>query len=645
MSLIRKEIFLLLIPLILTSFTHLWNLVEFPNFYADEGHYMRKALVVLNGISLQDKPGIYDAYLGPFFGQILLGTLLKLFGYPNFAMAQTQTSIELAMLFPRLIMGIFAIIDTFLVFKIAQQVYKTRIALFASILFAVTPMTWITRMITLDAIALPFLLISILISLNIVTWNKNGNGKISRHIFLVLLSGTCLGLAVLTKVPLATMIPLGIFLIYKNSKHLKGKLPFKITFIWLIPIFLIPSLWPVYAIYVDDFELWKNAVLGQASRVRTQIIETFFSIDLILLILGLGGLIYSVLKREWILVLWIVPFLVFVYIHGWFMYFHWITVFPGFCIAAAKFVIELAQRLAHRLKTEKFNEFGITITICMIITAIGFFNTFILINQDFESAAIKGIADSFDYADRADGLDDDKINEKITMITPTAYSWIYTYIHKLNYAFDTHRDIASKKIETDKTLILQRQSIEKIFGQIENKFSSFVIRLGNDTKICNLDVKWYNTDFKTRSPLLVTPFERYDSSNKIGFKINSSNDTENPVVIDMKNASAKYINMTLLPNAQNRTGYISEINIFGKNREYGNECEQIPIKIINFTDHSLFFNSLDNFETIASYQKLLSEDMKKVSEHRIDNTPLNDFTKLLAGFNFHAGDVTLISNY
>ena len=175
---------------------------------------MRRSLVVLEGIGIQEKTGFYrDAYDHPFFGQLLLLT-----GYPNFATSQTISSIGLAIAFPRVIIGIFAIIDTFLVFKISERyLRRTTVALFASLLFAVSPMTWQLRLITLDNIAMPFLLTSILISLSIATWNKKS--KIPKHILLVLLSGTLLGLAILTKDQLIIMIPLVGYLVYKNSKQ------------------------------------------------------------------------------------------------------------------------------------------------------------------------------------------------------------------------------------------------------------------------------------------------------------------------------------------------------------------------------------------------------------------------------------------
>jgi len=481
-------------------------------------------------------------------------------------------------------------------------------------------------MVTLDSIALPFLLASILVSLNIETWSKNRDSNIKRYI-LVLLSGTCLGLAILTKIPLFTMIPLWVYLIYRNCKNGSDRLPIKMFVTWLIPILLIPSLWPLYATYIGEFDLWQKGVLDQVTRQRTEIIETFFHIDLILLLLGVSGLIYSFLKRDWTLVLWIVPFLLFVYAHGWFMYFHWVIVFPAFCIGAARFVIEMVQRV----KINKINSFVVMVIVCTVIAGIGFFNTTILLNQNLESGAIKAIAESLDYSDRSDGLDDDSISENITVISPPEYSWIYKYVHKMAYAFDTHKDVGSKKIETNKTLILEKDSTIWLLDNIKNKFSSFVLDIGKARKICNVDIEWYKRDSKTHFPLLVILNESPKSSGDI-FSVNGSSKANRPDIVDTKNVSARFINLTLPSNTENRTVGISKIIIYGKNGE-NDDCKGIPIKIIRFADRSLYFKSLKNFDIISSYQKLLSEDIK-VSTYKIEPHDLNGFTKLLAGFKF-----------
>lgn len=132
------------------------------------------------------------------------------------------------------------------------------------------------------------------------------------------------------------------------------------------------------------------------------------------------------------------------------------------------------------------------------------------LNQNVEGVAIRGIAESLDYMDRADGLDDDRINEKIAVITNTAYSWIYKYIHHSNHTLDSHRDIGIQKIDTEKTIIFQDETIADRFDQLGKKFSSFVLDIGMVKKICNLDIEWLKADFKTHSPIMVTTSEDDD---------------------------------------------------------------------------------------------------------------------------------------
>lgn len=158
---------------------------------------------------------------------------------------------------------------------------------------------------------------------------------------------TSLGLAILTKVPFFVMIPLVGYLIRKNSNYVQDGFRLRMLLVWLIPIILIPSVWPLYAMSVGEIDLWEKGLLHQVHREdrRAQIIESFFDTDSMLLILGLAGLIYSCLRKNWIVILWIVPFLVFVYVHGWFNPFHWVIALPAFCIGGAALVIELVQRM------------------------------------------------------------------------------------------------------------------------------------------------------------------------------------------------------------------------------------------------------------------------------------------------------------
>jgi hypothetical protein len=176
----------LVIPLALSAYTHLWNPIGFPSIYVDEGHYMRKTMSGLNGMGPQENTSSYTMqYDHPYFGQLFLAGILSLIGYPDSLHPSPDLkSIELLHMVPRLLMGLLAIADTFLVYKVAERRYNNRMVGFiAAILFAVMPMTWMLRRIMLESILLPLLLTSILFAVylriphNIVTIVQNRNNE------------------------------------------------------------------------------------------------------------------------------------------------------------------------------------------------------------------------------------------------------------------------------------------------------------------------------------------------------------------------------------------------------------------------------------------------------------------------------------
>jgi hypothetical protein len=125
---------------------------------------MRRVMSVLQGTGPQESgqdayPRLYDH---PYFGQLFLAGILGLTGYPNSLSAGSDVnSIQMLHLVPRILMGLLAIVDTFLLFKIAERRYSIIIALIAAILFAIMPSTWIFRRVYLDTILIPFILSSI----------------------------------------------------------------------------------------------------------------------------------------------------------------------------------------------------------------------------------------------------------------------------------------------------------------------------------------------------------------------------------------------------------------------------------------------------------------------------------------------------
>src|SRR5690348_12634130 len=230
--------------LAISAFTHLWNAAGFPDIFFDEGVYMHRTMHVLKGLGPEE--GAY--YDHPFFGQIFLAGVLGSIGYPHsLNPSDGISSVSTIYLIPRILMGLLAVADTFLVYKIADKRYGKSVALVSAALFSVMPITWIFRRILLDSILLPFLLLSILTALH----SKDSK----RGTWLVLLSGVCMGLAIFTKVPAFTMMPLvGSMVFFYNHKRLK------MLGLWLIPVIIIPLAWPAQSVESGHLSNWIHDV-------------------------------------------------------------------------------------------------------------------------------------------------------------------------------------------------------------------------------------------------------------------------------------------------------------------------------------------------------------------------------------------------
>jgi hypothetical protein len=124
-TVLKSNLFFLLIPLILSSYTHLWNPLGFPVSPSyDENIYLRRTMNVLTNLGPQES----ELYDHPYFLQIFLGGILLLIGYPNLLhpIVGDVVSVDMLYLVPKLIMGILSIVDTFLIYKIAECYYNNK---------------------------------------------------------------------------------------------------------------------------------------------------------------------------------------------------------------------------------------------------------------------------------------------------------------------------------------------------------------------------------------------------------------------------------------------------------------------------------------------------------------------------------------
>jgi MFS family permease len=442
---------ILLIPLLLASFTHLWNPIGFPWIHEDEGHYMRRAMHTLQGLGPQETTSDFDhPFDHPYFGQLFLSSVLKIIGYLD-ALPQSSSNDELSIgmfyFAPRLLIGVLAIIDTFLVYKIAERRYNLRVALIASTLFAVMPLSLLLRGVFLDNILLPFLLLSILFAVYGNTDKKqlhNPNGKF----LLVVLSGIFFGLSIFTKSPAFTLAPLIGYIIYVgNNKNLR------LFALWLIPIAIISAVWPINGILSGQFDEWLEGVIWQAAQrpekpLSNALVEVT-QMDPIFTVLAFAGLIYATLlevhSRRFFITLWLIPYIMFLYAIGWVSYFHWIILLPGFSISGAAMMNDLIRRIGRGSALRYLLSNTIFIS---AIAIIGLTFSIMLITMNVTSSYF----DLYSFVVRY--LTDNSQDGKT--IVGHRWTWAFTWIP--HYAFGEtvyfEHFNSTAQIKTDKFLLL-----------------------------------------------------------------------------------------------------------------------------------------------------------------------------------------------
>jgi hypothetical protein len=425
----------------LSGYTHLWNVTGFPFIDVDEGHYLRKAISTLHGEGFQPQ----NRYLSPYFGQIFLAGIFKTIGFPDLLInnsSPSATSVESIILVPRLLMGILAIFDVYLIWKITELRYNKRLALISSLLFAVMPFNLMTRTVLLESIQLPILLTSILLLSYLHTLPKYDR-KIS-----ILLSGTFMGLAIFTKVPAFTIMPLGIYLIYSITKS------WKFAALWLIPTILVPVLWPMQAGLSGDFDEWIHGIIYQTNRENKPLIDSlhnFLLSDPVFFILGIGGFLFSVLKRDIFLILWTAPIIGFFVLIGYVVPFHLILLIPSLCVSGAFLLDSIGTWLLTKLRLRIVQYLLIS---CIVL--FGLVNTTMLIslklNSNYYNAISFLLAQLPDMVENSQNTSDAKDGAMLTVISSPEYLWIPQSLFKKN--FDTHSYYSNKKIKADKFIMV-----------------------------------------------------------------------------------------------------------------------------------------------------------------------------------------------
>jgi hypothetical protein len=550
-----KRSILVIIPLALCAFTHLWNPIGFPGVHYDEAIYTERAARLLEGLSPQDPAWRYDH---PFFGQILLGSILSIIGYPDSLHPNPSgdnTSVENLYLIPRVLMGGFAIIDTFLIYKICERRYNRNIAIIASVLFAVMPMSWLIRRIFLESIQLPLLLSSILFAVySSSSYNEGRRINKQSHqlnssyhnVLLVLLSGIFLGLAIFTKIPAFSMIPVVGFVIFMNNKK-----SFRTLGMWLIPVILIPAIWAGYAMSIGELDKWfdiDRGVLWQTQRETRPIwnsIDAVFEMDPVLAITGIIGTAFTVIWRKDIFpILWIIPLIMFLYFIQFASYWHFIPIIPILCIASAILIVDISRKITNKdrvqqnitsyfrsndvtsekriqqygdfyllyldlintfrplgsvynggirktLKLNRISSVQIQVVVTAAIAIFGLISTTLILSLSVNFSYFSAIAYLVKYLPDPNTIQKDE-KEDITIIGSPRYFWIPRYIFDKDYFYKGYT--STTPVETSKNIIVADRGFRNTLSGnevMQELYNDTSIVAGFSEKKANYDVREY----------------------------------------------------------------------------------------------------------------------------------------------------------
>jgi len=444
-------------------------------FHPDEGVYLRRSMHVLAGLGPQDPDSRFDhsqestsSYDHPYFGQTLLAGIFALIGYPDSKALIGSNSIEYYFTVPRIVMGFFSIIDTFLIFRICERRYNLAVAVAAAILFAVMPMSWLTRRIVLDSIQLPFVLLSVLLIVEM-------GHRLKNTALLCAFSGVCMGLSIFTKIPAIMLIPLGLYLIYGAlPRHYSKNSKLKFMVIWLLPTILLPTIWPAYALLAGQFDEWISGVTWQGTqrqaegRTLSDTLINFMQADPILFILGLAGIAYCSIRRDFLPIIWISPYFALLYVVGWVTHFHLIMILPPFCMAIAKLIegiprmLKLKRRsLVTTIVLAGLTIFGIVITTMLITT-----------NVTWTQLQAARVVENYTTYFNKEGV---RQNDKVTIIANPIFSWLFKYVYDNPYTFSHLRD--TRQIGTAHIVLIVDAVYHQIISGSEGENKSQVDRL------------------------------------------------------------------------------------------------------------------------------------------------------------------------
>ena len=109
---------------------------------------------------------------------------------------------------------------------------------------------------------------------------------------------------------------------------LSSRTQFKTIMLFMLPVIVIPLIWPAHAFFSGDLNQWLDGVFWQATERQSEdrtvfdILNSLLKSDPVILILGTIGIGYLTIRRDFIGIIWLLPYFLMLYLVGWVSHFH-----------------------------------------------------------------------------------------------------------------------------------------------------------------------------------------------------------------------------------------------------------------------------------------------------------------------------------
>jgi hypothetical protein len=239
---------------------------------------------------------------------------------------------------------------------------------------------------------------------------------------------------------------------------------------------------------IGDFNLWLNDVVWHAERQTTSdspigttllnSLKYLFQIEPVLFILGIAGIIFAEIKRDFMILLWVIPFLIFLFIIDFVSFFHLIPLLPALCIAAARMIVYLSNRISYKKIQQR-----LPFVIILAIGVFGLANTTMLITTNVTSNYFEVYASIVQYLANEEKVNDRNNNHNnndniMTSMIGRHWTrglfWIPRYVYDIDLDFkivDNANDIPIS-VETKKVILLVDNTIKRSASDNNNNIQN-----------------------------------------------------------------------------------------------------------------------------------------------------------------------------